>query len=90
MIISGAHVSDLWLPGRYDVFAWSCGLLALTRNVVRAPTNRLVQDPCHAIHKELEILRSVQTPEEMPEEVLRRRAIASFGYGVQYQHQKQL
>jgi hypothetical protein len=23
IIISGAHVNDLWLPGRYELFAWS-------------------------------------------------------------------
>jgi hypothetical protein len=88
MIISGAQVSDLWLPGRYDVFAWSCWSLVLSKCVVEALTNRLIQDPCHAINEELEVLWSMQTPEEMPEEVLGRRPIAGLRYGVQYEHQE--
>jgi hypothetical protein len=65
-------------------------MLALRWNAVRGATDRLVQDPCHAFNKELEVLWTVQTSEEMPEEVLRRRPVASLGYGVQNQHQEQL
>jgi hypothetical protein len=90
MIISGAHVNDLWLPGRYDVLAWSCSDISFRRDYGRQSTYGLVQYPGHTIHEELEVLWPMQATEEMAEEVLRSGSIAGFRNGIQDQNQEEL
>ena len=90
MIISGAHVNDLWLPGRYDVLAWSCSDVNFGRGCERRSTYGLVQYPCHAIDQELEVLRPVQATEEMAEEVLWSGSVAGFRNGIQDQDEEEL
>lgn len=47
----------------------------------------LVENSCHAIDEELEILRTVQTAKEVTEEILGRWAVARLGDGVQDEYQ---
>lgn len=47
---------------------------------------RLVQYPCHAIHKELEILRAVQSTEEVAEAILWENTVGRFRYWIHHQN----
>lgn len=53
-------------------------------------TYRLIQDPGQTIVKELEVLRSMESAQEMAEEVLGGRTISWFRDGVEYQNQEEL
>lgn len=57
---------------------------------MRADTYWLVESSEHSLHKEVKILRAMQSTQEMPEIVLRRRIVTIVRDGVKDEDQKEL
>lgn len=53
-------------------------------------TYRLIQDPCHAIHKELEVLGPMKPPKVVAVVVLWRSSATIFWNGIQEQNEEEL
>lgn len=49
-------------------------------------THGLVEDSTHAINKELKVLRSMQTTEEVTKGVLEKNSARRFGHGIEYEY----
>ena len=61
-----------------------------TRRVVEGTTYRLVQNPSHAVHEELEVMRPMQSPKIMAIVILWRGAATILRNWIQNKYEEKL